>query len=341
MAEHNHTFKQAWDVGVPIKRLNGYPLDLSTNYKTLDLLKAYAQSDVTAYVGQLVNVVDDNGSLTNAYIIKNKSGELLELASAADVSSLAGVFQFKGVAYSISEDQSVLTCGKAYVYSSEYDEDLNILYDQIVCKSTAYDVAGELYYSWAKENGDILFWTDSTILSDNALQYDRNERPVSVYYVTDGQGVKYYLQNQPMATGDDPDMVDWGQCLQFWNEYCEGASDFANIKAIYCPGGLEALQDGDIFNTVNGIHYTYNEETVTVHIISTAYTFIRKTVPYEIFRSDNGADKPLFDGTTVVYTILAAPANAGHVYQIQENEYASNGSIWVKLGSPVEDWIIL
>jgi hypothetical protein len=52
----------------------------------------------------LVNVVNDNGSLTNAYIIKNKSGELLELASAADVSSLAGVFQFKGVAYSISND---------------------------------------------------------------------------------------------------------------------------------------------------------------------------------------------------------------------------------------------
>ena len=338
MAEHNHTFKQAWDVGVPIKRLNGYPLDLSTNYKTLDSLKTYAQSDVTAYVGQLVNVVDDNGSLTNAYIIKNKSGELLELASAADVSSLAGVFQFKGVAYSISEDQSVLTCGYAYIATTDGGPSE---YKQIVCKSTAYDVAGELYYSWADEDGNILFWTDSTILNSDVSQYDRQEGSFSLYYVTDSQGVKYYVKEQPMTMGDDPDMVDWSQCLQFWSAECSGPADYGNIKAIYCPGGLEALKDGDTFKTVSGIDCTYNEETVTVHIVESVYTFTDKTRPYDIYTSDTGNDKPIQDGLKFVHTVLAAPENAGNVYQIQENEYASNGSIWVKLGSPVEDWIIL
>jgi hypothetical protein len=38
---------------------------------------------------------------------------------------------------------------------------------------------------------------------------------------------------------------------------------------------------------------------------------------------------------------MAAAGNTGHVYQIIENEYASNGTIWVKLGAPTENWIVL
>lgn len=37
----------------------------------------------------------------------------------------------------------------------------------------------------------------------------------------------------------------------------------------------------------------------------------------------------------------AADHNKGHVYQLGEEEYASNGTIWVKLGSPKEDWIVI
>lgn len=50
---------------------------------------------------------------------------------------------------------------------------------------------------------------------------------------------------------------------------------------------------------------------------------------------------PIALQNTTSETIAASPDNSGHVYQIGENEYASNGQIWVKLGSPVEDWIIL
>jgi hypothetical protein len=38
---------------------------------------------------------------------------------------------------------------------------------------------------------------------------------------------------------------------------------------------------------------------------------------------------------------MAAAGNTGHVYQIIEDEYASNGTIWVKLGAPTENWIVL
>ena len=58
-----------------------------------------------------------------------------------------------------------------------------------------------------------------------------------------------------------------------------------------------------------------------------AYTFTESIYPVSITHS---------------HTVIPASSdNSGHVYQIGENEYASNGQIWVKLGSPVEDWIIL
>ena len=39
--------------------------------------------------------------------------------------------------------------------------------------------------------------------------------------------------------------------------------------------------------------------------------------------------------------VQASPSNKGHVYQLGEEEYASNGTIWVQLGSPKEDWIVI
>ena len=39
--------------------------------------------------------------------------------------------------------------------------------------------------------------------------------------------------------------------------------------------------------------------------------------------------------------VQALPSNKGHVYQLGEEEYASNGTIWVQLGSPKEDWIVI
>lgn len=46
-------------------------------------------------------------------------------------------------------------------------------------------------------------------------------------------------------------------------------------------------------------------------------------------------------GTTVKAEREGETANIGHVYQLGEEEYASNGTIWVQLGSPKEDWIVI
>jgi hypothetical protein len=64
-------------------------------------------------------------------------------------------------------------------------------------------------------------------------------------------------------------------------------------------------------------------------------------VTYEAYDFVPLPDAEKYTVTTGSNATIAAVGNAGHVYQIGENEYASNGQIWVKLGSPVEDWIII
>jgi hypothetical protein len=66
-----------------------------------------------------------------------------------------------------------------------------------------------------------------------------------------------------------------------------------------------------------------------------------KAVSYDGYDFKEKLSKLLLEAKTTSESIPASPDNSGHVYQIGENEYASNGQIWVKLGSPVEDWIIL
>lgn len=55
-------------------RQDAFPLDKTTIFSGLAAAEAYAQSDPTAYVGQLLSVVTDG--ISAAYQIKNESGEL-------------------------------------------------------------------------------------------------------------------------------------------------------------------------------------------------------------------------------------------------------------------------
>lgn len=66
-----------------------------------------------------------------------------------------------------------------------------------------------------------------------------------------------------------------------------------------------------------------------------------KAVSYDGYDFKEKSSKLLLEADADSESISASSDNSGHVYQIGENEYASNGQIWVKLGSPVEDWIIL
>lgn len=63
-----------------IQRNNPIPLDSTAVWYDYDLMAAYAASDPTAYVGQILSLVVDN--VANAYIITNLAGDLEKVGSA-------------------------------------------------------------------------------------------------------------------------------------------------------------------------------------------------------------------------------------------------------------------
>ena len=59
------------------KRQGAFPLDSTLCWYSLDAAKAYAQTDKTAYVGQIITVIEDNS--VKHYSIINTDGELSEI----------------------------------------------------------------------------------------------------------------------------------------------------------------------------------------------------------------------------------------------------------------------
>lgn len=86
-------------MGLPmnIQRGNPIPLDDSSVYYDRATMETYAKSGVTAYVGQIITLVDETNKSCEAYMISNEAGTLIKLASttasgdlASDVSTLQG-----------------------------------------------------------------------------------------------------------------------------------------------------------------------------------------------------------------------------------------------------------
>lgn len=72
-------------MGLPmnIKRSEPIPLDASEIYYTKQEAETYARSGATAYVGQIIQVVE--GSTVTVYVIGDTSGTLIKLADAQAV----------------------------------------------------------------------------------------------------------------------------------------------------------------------------------------------------------------------------------------------------------------
>lgn len=86
-------------MGLPmnIQRGNPIPLDDSSVYYDKTTMENYAKSGVTAYVGQIITLVNETAKTCEAYMIANEAGTLVKLASttasgdlASDVATLQG-----------------------------------------------------------------------------------------------------------------------------------------------------------------------------------------------------------------------------------------------------------
>lgn len=78
-------------MGLPmnIQRGNPIPLDDSSVYYSRTVMENYAQTGVTAYVGQIITLVDETNKTCEAYMISNEAGTLVKLASTTASGDLA------------------------------------------------------------------------------------------------------------------------------------------------------------------------------------------------------------------------------------------------------------
>lgn len=76
--------KSANFMGLPMNIARGNPMALDTTeiWYSLSELEAYAKSGATAYVGQIVQLVDETNKTATAYIIANVDGDLVEVGSS-------------------------------------------------------------------------------------------------------------------------------------------------------------------------------------------------------------------------------------------------------------------
>lgn len=73
----NYTNDQGFGLPLNIRRGNPNPLDNSAVWASLDAAKNYAKNDPTAYVGQIISVVDNANSVVDVYKINDTAGNLV------------------------------------------------------------------------------------------------------------------------------------------------------------------------------------------------------------------------------------------------------------------------
>ena len=76
---------------ISYKRGNPIPLDKSAVWYDYDLMTAYAASDPTAYVGQILSLVKEEENFSKAYIILNTAGTLQEIGSGVLENDINGI----------------------------------------------------------------------------------------------------------------------------------------------------------------------------------------------------------------------------------------------------------
>lgn len=105
-------------MGLPmnINRGNPIPLDTTSVWYSLEEAKAYAISGATAYVGQVITVVDETNNKSQLYVIQNKAGDLLAINGGSSASENKGKLTFGSYVYDGSEDVTVA------IYTGSVDE---------------------------------------------------------------------------------------------------------------------------------------------------------------------------------------------------------------------------
>lgn len=266
-----------------------------------------------------------------------------KLASNKDLQDIknvvSGIFQFKGVASAIDPDHTTLTIGNATVSGStivgankiNFSGKLLISYGTVLQENL-----DSVKYAWGTSEYPNLFFTDklyTTKDDEGQAQYERGAEN-ELQYINVFDTLYFYKPNQD-------ETVNYTIPSQG-----AGGSPTTGTR-IYKV--WEALDKGGILYSLPSEKVNKTLDVYTVTSTAELPTALKTGVPistYNYYQFTEIADASKYtvkinNSANAVTSVTASPENNGHVYQIGEEEYASNGNMWVQLGSPKTDWIVL
>ena len=317
--------KNSVDLPVAYNLKTPNPLDGRTVVDTkTDLIDStkWAASD-EFYVGLPVYVKDTN----EFYILNKKDDEVtVDLSSASEtqknaayskwtkistfdslaqaVKDLGPVFKFKGIATAIDPDHTTLTTGKGTIITPD-GKSLPF----ISWGTQSRNIFNQVMYAWGTEDS-ILTYTEEPFIADSAVEsqqfYSRGEEKTSQYInVFD----TIYINNKTQNNGFNEWIDSQGNLI-----YTKVSDEDPTVVNVYPTSNSDGTSIA-IAKPINYTYYVFNENGDFVN----NYSYVVDDLHLEV----------------------ASSVNNGHVYQLGEEEYASNGNMWVQLGSPKTDWIVL
>lgn len=128
---------------ISYKRGNPIPLDKSSVWYNYDLMVAYATSDPTAYVGQILSLVDEaDKTAAKAYIILNVAGDIEEIGSGSLSTAIDAIeLRLDTIDNSIeSISESITNLNTLVGTPASNDADASGLFAELDKKANAADV---------------------------------------------------------------------------------------------------------------------------------------------------------------------------------------------------------
>lgn len=301
------------------------PIDARTVVDTKqDLIDASSWgTDYNQYKGLITYVKDESafyaltGDTTQSLIQFAKADEdakktaytqWTKISTENDLKNLGGVFKFQGVASAIDADHCTLTVEAATkrennITTTDKEGKQTTGIQTVSYNVTDYkvDVEGDTYFLW-------------TSTATGALRYwTRGDF---------ANGTKFYNVSKDKA-----------ETFTYKTETYYQTGETSNSRTKYLTLDGDVLWVEPIADTKTGYIYATSasntkvqEGTVTLTPDRELYLFTEADTFTTVVKS--GASRP-------------ASGHSGEVYQLGDEEYASNGTIWVQLGSPKEDWIVI
>lgn len=293
-----------------IKRGGATALDTTSVWYDRALMEFYAQGGgklgevdvpITAYVGQILTLVDETNNTATAYLIVDEAGHLNEVGSAtlgdnASIELVDGVLSVKDFGKQYYKYVAAVEGGEAAHYELTEGWAAGL-------EPRVVEVEGEMVIGWYEPNP-----TTAEGVKDQVIEVQGEVEQV--------QNDVKDLEDLLNGTEDAPGLIE----------------EVDNIaEALYGTEGENPVPG--LIDQVEAI-----DSEVEAVAKNLADNYYKKSETYNKTEVDGLVSGVFhFEGTAESYEALPTENNIkGDVYQVNDVEYAWNGETWVKLGYTID-----